>query len=56
MTSNLGARYLMTPVVGERSASWLCRHDFFRPEFPNRLDDIIFFHQLSGEQLAQIWS
>jgi ATP-dependent Clp protease ATP-binding subunit ClpA len=29
-------------------------HDFFRPEFLNRLDDIIFFHQLNAEQLAQI--
>jgi len=56
MTSNLGARYLMTPVVGEQERGLVMQavHDFFRPEFLNRLDDIIFFHQLSREQLAQI--
>jgi ATP-dependent Clp protease ATP-binding subunit ClpC len=56
MTSNLGARDLMTPVVGEHERALVMQavHDFFRPEFLNRLDDIIFFHQLTAEQLALI--
>jgi ATP-dependent Clp protease ATP-binding subunit ClpC len=56
MTSNLGARYLLTPVVGERERQLVMDavYDFFRPEFLNRLDDIIFFQQLTGEEMAQI--
>ncbi len=56
MTSNLGARSLMTPVIGEPERELVMQavHSFFRPEFLNRLDDIIFFHQLTSEQLAQI--
>jgi ATP-dependent Clp protease ATP-binding subunit ClpB len=56
MTSNLGARYLMVPLVGERERELVMDnvHDFFRPEFLNRLDDIIFFHQLTPEQLGRI--
>jgi ATP-dependent Clp protease ATP-binding subunit ClpC len=56
MTSNLGARQLMVPVISERERQLVMDevHRFFRPEFLNRLDDIIFFHQLTTEQLAQI--
>ena len=56
MTSNLGARYLLVPVVGERERELVMEkvHSFFRPEFLNRLDDIIFFHQLTPEQLGRI--
>ena len=56
MTSNLGARSLLVPVVGERERELVMQavHDFFRPEFLNRLDDIIFFHQLTPEQLRRI--
>lgn len=56
MTSNLGARNLMTPIVGDRERELVMAavHDFFRPEFLNRLDDIIFFHQLTSDQLALI--
>ncbi len=56
MTSNLGARHLMTPHVGETEKELVMAavHDFFRPEFLNRLDDIIFFHQLTSKQLALI--
>ncbi|MDT8306324.1 MAG: ATP-dependent chaperone ClpB, partial [Anaerolineae bacterium] len=52
----LGARHLMTPAVGEHERALVMQavHDFFRPEFLNRLDDIIFFHQLTPEQLALI--
>lgn len=56
MTSNLGARHLLTPVIGERERERVMDevHRFLRPEFLNRLDDIIFFHQLTDGQLAQI--
>jgi ATP-dependent Clp protease ATP-binding subunit ClpC len=56
MTSNLGARHLTTPVVGERERELVMQavRDFFRPEFLNRLDDVIFFRQLTPEQLALI--
>jgi ATP-dependent Clp protease ATP-binding subunit ClpC len=56
MTSNLGSEYLVEPVLtaaarelvmGEVKAT-------FRPEFLNRLDEIILFHPLSPEQLRQI--
>ncbi len=56
MTSNLGARHLLTPVIGQRERELVLSavHSFFRPEFLNRLDEIILFHQLTPEQLAQI--
>lgn len=56
MTSNLGARHMLIPIIGaeERELVLAEVHRFFRPEFINRLDEIILFHQLTGEQLAQI--
>jgi ATP-dependent Clp protease ATP-binding subunit ClpB len=56
MTSNLGAEYMLVPVIDERAreAVMLAVRRFFRPEFLNRLDDVILFHQLTGAQLAQI--
>jgi ATP-dependent Clp protease ATP-binding subunit ClpB len=56
MTSNLGAEFMLVPVINERERELVLaevRH-FFRPEFLNRLDEIILFHQLTGPQLAQI--
>jgi ATP-dependent Clp protease ATP-binding subunit ClpC len=56
MTSNLGSEYMLVPVIGEREREVVMAevHRFFRPEFLNRLDEIILFHQLTGPQLAQI--
>lgn len=56
MTSNLGARHMMVPVIGEYERGQVMDevHSFFRPEFLNRIDDIIMFHQLTAEQLAKI--
>lgn len=56
MTSNLGAMHMLVPVIGERERTLVMEsvHHFFRPEFLNRLDEIILFHQLTGPQLAQI--
>jgi ATP-dependent Clp protease ATP-binding subunit ClpC len=56
LTSNLGARYLGDPHMGEEAKEMALaevrRH--FRPEFLNRLDDIIVFHRLTDDQLRQI--
>jgi ATP-dependent Clp protease ATP-binding subunit ClpB len=56
MTSNLGSQFMLVPVIGEREREVVLDevHRFFRPEFLNRLDEIILFHQLTGPQLAQI--
>lgn len=56
LTSNLGARYLGDPSLGdearELALAQVKRH--FRPEFLNRLDDIIVFHRLTDDQLRLI--
>lgn len=56
MTSNLGARFMLVPAIGERERQAVLDevHRFFRPEFLNRLDEIILFHQLTPPQLALI--
>jgi ATP-dependent Clp protease ATP-binding subunit ClpB len=56
MTSNLGAKDMLVPVIGERERElvFAAVRGFFRPEFLNRLDEIILFHQLTNDQLAQI--
>lgn len=56
MTSNLGARFMLVPVIGQREKEEVMVevHRFFRPEFLNRLDEVILFHQLNGPQLGQI--
>jgi ATP-dependent Clp protease ATP-binding subunit ClpB len=56
LTSNLGSEYLTEPVLTEtmREAVMAEVNRHFRPEFLNRLDDIILFHPLSPEQLRLI--
>ncbi len=56
MTSNLGSKHMLVPVIGEHERELVLDevHHFFRPEFLNRLDEIILFHQLTGDQLALI--
>ena len=59
MTSNLGAEYLVMQKEGEDSAAV---HDEvmqvvrsrFRPEFLNRIDEIILFHRLRREDMGAI--
>jgi ATP-dependent Clp protease ATP-binding subunit ClpC len=57
MTSNIGGRYLantdMSQAAGQAAAQEALK-EHFRPEFLNRLDDIIFFHLLTPENLADI--
>jgi ATP-dependent Clp protease ATP-binding subunit ClpB len=56
MTSNLGSEYLVEPVTSDAGRELVMgevkRH--YRPEFLNRLDEIILFHPLSPEQLRLI--
>jgi ATP-dependent Clp protease ATP-binding subunit ClpB len=56
LTSNLGSEYLIEPVITVAARELVMdavkRH--FRPEFLNRLDEIILFHPLSPEQLGLI--
>ncbi len=59
LTSNLGSQYLANLADGQDVASvepqvmeMVRAH--FRPEFLNRLDDIILFHRLAAEHMAPI--
>ena len=63
MTSNLGSEYLAEPSVadGEVDSVEAVRplvmdvvRKHFRPEFLNRIDEIILFHRLGREQMDKI--
>jgi len=55
MTSNLGSQYLTEELTeGARRQVMDALRDHFRPEFLNRIDEIIFFHALDREHLKQI--
>jgi ATP-dependent Clp protease ATP-binding subunit ClpB len=55
MTSNLGSEYLTGDVTeGTRRQVQEALRLHFRPEFLNRVDEIILFHSLTREQLKQI--
>jgi ATP-dependent Clp protease ATP-binding subunit ClpC len=56
MTSNLGSEYLDEPVLTDeaRERVMATLKLALRPEFLNRLDEIILFHPLSAGQLRQI--
>ena len=58
MTSNLGSQLIMD--LGDQNRQEMEKqveailHRQFKPEFLNRIDDIIIFHSLGREQLARI--
>jgi ATP-dependent Clp protease ATP-binding subunit ClpB len=62
MTSNLGSHLIAERTMGEagtidegtRRQVMDALRDHFRPEFLNRIDEIIFFHALGREHLKQI--
>ena len=57
LTSNLGSQALMDPVVGDaekRETVMQAVRGAFKPEFLNRLDDIIVFDPLSLDEIGQI--
>ncbi|HUC75708.1 MAG TPA: ATP-dependent chaperone ClpB [Vicinamibacterales bacterium] len=55
MTSNLGSQYLTGDVTeGVRRQVTEALREHFRPEFLNRIDEIIFFHGLDRKHMKQI--
>jgi ATP-dependent Clp protease ATP-binding subunit ClpB len=56
LTSNLGSHALVSDVPDEmkRDAVMGIVRDHFKPEFLNRLDDIVVFSSLSTEELTRI--
>jgi ATP-dependent Clp protease ATP-binding subunit ClpB len=57
MTSNLGSREIQAVSDDEKQvheAVTQVLREHFKPEFLNRIDDIVIFHQLSREQIGQI--
>ena len=60
MTSNIGSQYILdvsgddTQYEEMRSRVMAAMRDSFRPEFLNRIDEIIIFHALAKEQLRDI--
>src|SRR5271163_1500580 len=59
MTSNLGSEYLVAQADGEdtdavRDQVMAEVRAHFRPEFLNRVDEIILFHRLKRDQMAHI--
>src|SRR6266436_2169040 len=57
MTSNLGSREIQDVSEDEkqvREAVTQVLREHFKPEFLNRIDDIVIFHRLSREQITQI--
>ena len=59
MTSNLGSEYLVKQPEGEdsdavREQVMAVVRAHFRPEFLNRVDEIILFHRLKREQMGKI--
>jgi ATP-dependent Clp protease ATP-binding subunit ClpB len=55
MTSNIGSQYLTGELTeGLRRQVTDALREHFRPEFLNRIDEIIFFHSLSREHMKLI--
>jgi len=59
MTSNLGAEYLVNQPEGQDTDAVRAQvmaevRAHFRPEFLNRIDEIILFHRLKRDQMAHI--
>ena len=58
MTSNLGSQIIQEKIEADEEAAhtevMALLKQTFRPEFLNRVDEVIMFHSLSREQLAEI--
>lgn len=57
MTSNLGSQFLVNEDMdadAKKKAVMDAVHMNFKPEFLNRLDDIVMFHPLTREELGGI--
>lgn len=56
LTSNLGSQHLAVPVITDevREEAMEDVREYFRPEFLNRLDEVIMFNALDEENLGKI--
>ncbi len=57
LTSNLGSQFLVDPLLDQaakREAVMSAVHAAFKPEFLNRLDDVVLFDALSLAELGRI--
>ncbi|MBG6189454.1 ATP-dependent Clp protease ATP-binding subunit ClpB [Arthrobacter sp. CAN_A212] len=57
LTSNLGSQFLVDPALSDsakRDAVMAVVNASFKPEFLNRLDDVVLFDALSLEELSRI--
>ena len=57
LTSNLGSQYLIDPISNadeKRENVMAIVRSTFKPEFLNRLDDIVMFDALNMKELSQI--
>ena len=56
MTSNIGSEHLMVRQITDDLREQIMEQvlDFLRPEFINRLDEVILFNALNDDDLAQI--
>jgi ATP-dependent Clp protease ATP-binding subunit ClpB len=61
MTSNLGSQFIADAALGGRPLDEGVRHKVtdalrahFRPEFLNRIDEVIFFHALDRAHIAKV--
>ncbi|NUP75737.1 MAG: AAA domain-containing protein, partial [Sinomonas sp.] len=57
LTSNLGSQYLVDPDLSQATkedAVMQVVHSSFKPEFLNRLDEVIMFEPLTVDELARI--
>ena len=57
MTSNLGSQWILDPIESEevvRERVMAAVREHFRPEFLNRLDEILIFHRLGLRELRAI--
>ncbi|TDC66595.1 ATP-dependent chaperone ClpB [Actinomadura sp. GC306] len=57
LTSNIGSQFLVDPTLEngpKREAVWNAVRNSFKPEFLNRLDDVILFDSLSTAELTKI--
>lgn len=55
MTSNLGSQYAFDPDKSEMKTNYMNEvKRYFKPEFVNRIDEIVVFNALDNEMLAKV--
>ena len=57
MTSNVGSQSILDPQMSDeskRSAVQMALRDQFRPEFLNRIDEVVIFNSLGEQQIEEI--